>query len=45
MEENIVPLLSKWMDNNTTSFNLSSLIQVFIQKVEILKKDPQKNQK
>lgn len=45
MEENVVPLLSSWMDNNSTSFNLSSLIQVFIQKIEILKKDPQKNPK
>lgn len=43
MDENVVPLLSQWMDNNPTSFNLGSVIQVFIDKVDILKKDAEKN--
>lgn len=43
MDENVVPLLSQWMDNNSTSFNLCSVIQVFIDKVDILKKDAEKN--
>ncbi|KAI2809695.1 hypothetical protein BLOT_000846 [Blomia tropicalis] len=42
MEENIIPLLSSWMENNPTSCNLGSFIQVFLQKIEFLKKDSQK---
>lgn len=45
MEENVVPLLSQWMENNPSSFNLGSFVQVFIQKVETLKKDSQQNAK
>nr|XP_027193748.1 dymeclin-like [Dermatophagoides pteronyssinus] len=43
MNENVIPLISKWLDNNQTSQNLGSIIQVFIQKVDILKKNSQKN--
>ena len=45
MEENVVPLLSQWMENNPSSLNLGSFIQVFVQKVEFLKKDNQQNEK
>ncbi|OTF73200.1 hypothetical protein BLA29_013588 [Euroglyphus maynei] len=43
MNENIIPLMSKWLDNNMASQNLGSIIQVFIHKVDILKKNVQNN--
>lgn len=37
MEENIVPLLSQWMNNNLQTKNLGSTVYVFLEKVAFLK--------
>ncbi|KAI7694013.1 hypothetical protein SSS_02520 [Sarcoptes scabiei] len=42
MNENIIPFLGDWIENNPTSLNLSSMIQVFYNKIQLLKKDSQK---
>lgn len=45
MTEYIIPLMSQWIDNNHSSNNIASMIQVFIQKVNLLKKSSQKDRK
>lgn len=37
MEENILPLLSQWMNNNLQTKNLGSTMHVFLEKIAFLK--------